>query len=85
MMDRCVGFKADLGALAKGLPCMPASVVYGHVASRGLDINRWSFGLDTGCVSCICIPQMRWWPLMPHCAGLRSEVDSVGARPSPSP
>ena len=55
MMDRCVGYGSDLvdDATAKGLPCMPASIVYGHSAARGLDINRWSFGLDTGCVSCI--------------------------------
>ncbi|EJD49597.1 Metallo-dependent phosphatase [Auricularia subglabra TFB-10046 SS5] len=32
------------------LPCHPASVVYGHAASRGLDIKRWTKGLDTGCV-----------------------------------
>ncbi|KAF9648821.1 Metallo-dependent phosphatase [Thelephora ganbajun] len=52
MMDRCVGYETDFAsdAMTKGLPCMPVSVVYGHSASRGLDINRWSFGLDTGCV-----------------------------------
>ncbi|KAJ3506642.1 hypothetical protein NLJ89_g6761 [Agrocybe chaxingu] len=32
------------------LPCYPSSVVYGHAASRGLDVKRWSFGIDTGCV-----------------------------------
>ncbi|KZV90864.1 Metallo-dependent phosphatase [Exidia glandulosa HHB12029] len=32
------------------LPCHPASVVYGHAASRGLDLKRWTKGLDTGCV-----------------------------------
>lgn len=57
MMDRCVGYEADLDAMAKGLPCMPASVVYGHTASRDLDINRWSFGLDTGCVGPIRVPR----------------------------
>jgi hypothetical protein len=53
MMDRCVGYGTDLveDATSKGLPCMPANVVYGHAAARGLDINRWTFGLDTGCVS----------------------------------
>ena len=53
MMDRCVGYGSDLisDAKSKGLPCMPSTVVYGHAAARGLDINRWSFGLDTGCVS----------------------------------
>lgn len=51
MMDRCVGYgtDSDLDATTKGLPCMPATVVYGHAAARGLDINRWSFGLDSGC------------------------------------
>ncbi|KAG8864938.1 hypothetical protein FRB96_003525 [Tulasnella sp. 330] len=34
----------------KKLPCHPTTVVYGHAASRGLDIRRWSQGLDTGCV-----------------------------------
>ncbi|EGN95713.1 hypothetical protein SERLA73DRAFT_162482 [Serpula lacrymans var. lacrymans S7.3] len=32
------------------LPCYPAMVVYGHAASTGLDVKRWSIGLDTGCV-----------------------------------
>jgi hypothetical protein len=32
------------------LPCHPATVVYGHAATRGLDIKRWSMGLDTGCL-----------------------------------
>lgn len=56
MMDRCVGYKANLDTMAKGLPCMPSTVVYGHTASRGLDVNRWTFGLDTGCVSSIRVP-----------------------------
>jgi len=34
----------------KKLPCNPASVIYGHAAGRGLDVKRWSFGLDSGCV-----------------------------------
>jgi hypothetical protein len=33
------------------LSCLPINVVYGHFASRGLDVRRWSFGLDDGCVS----------------------------------
>jgi hypothetical protein len=46
-MSMCAGFESEL----KGtLPCMPATVIYGHAASRGLDIKRWSIGLDTGCV-----------------------------------
>ncbi|KZT02550.1 Metallo-dependent phosphatase [Laetiporus sulphureus 93-53] len=32
------------------LPCEPASVVYGHAATRGLDVKRWSVGIDTGCL-----------------------------------
>jgi len=36
--------------LSKSLPCYPSNVIHGHAASRGLDINRFSFGLDTGCV-----------------------------------
>ena len=32
------------------LPCYPATVVYGHAATRGLDIKRWSVGIDTGCL-----------------------------------
>lgn len=35
----------------KKLPCYPSTVVYGHAAARGLDIKRWSKGLDSGCVS----------------------------------
>ncbi|KAF5367493.1 hypothetical protein D9758_003741 [Tetrapyrgos nigripes] len=46
-MSMCAGFESeDRGSL----PCMPATVIYGHAASRGLDIKRWSIGLDTGCV-----------------------------------
>lgn len=32
------------------LPCRDVTVVYGHAASRGLDLKKWSKGLDTGCV-----------------------------------
>lgn len=32
------------------LPCLPSTVVYGHAASRDLDIKRWTVGLDTGCL-----------------------------------
>lgn len=32
------------------LPCRPSTVVYGHAASRDLDIKRWTVGLDTGCL-----------------------------------
>ncbi|KAF9048603.1 Metallo-dependent phosphatase-like protein [Panaeolus papilionaceus] len=33
------------------LPCYPSTAVYGHTASRGLEVKRWSVGLDSGCVS----------------------------------
>lgn len=32
------------------LKCYPSTVVYGHAATRGLDVKRWSFGLDSGCL-----------------------------------
>jgi hypothetical protein len=35
----------------KHLPCYPSTIVYGHSASRDLDVQRWTKGLDTGCVS----------------------------------
>ena len=34
----------------KELPCFPSTVVYGHAASRDLDVRRWTLGLDTGCL-----------------------------------
>ncbi|THV07393.1 Metallo-dependent phosphatase [Dendrothele bispora CBS 962.96] len=46
-MAMCKGFDTEE---KHTLPCMPATVIYGHAASRGLDIKRWSIGLDTGCV-----------------------------------
>ena len=41
----------DLAPASLHLSCFPINVIYGHFASRGLDIKRWSFGLDDGCVS----------------------------------
>lgn len=32
------------------LSCYPFTTIYGHAASRGLVVKRWSFGLDSGCV-----------------------------------
>ncbi|KAF4614148.1 hypothetical protein D9613_007798 [Agrocybe pediades] len=32
------------------LLCYPSTTIYGHAAARGLEVKRWSFGLDTGCV-----------------------------------
>ncbi|KAF8520264.1 Metallo-dependent phosphatase [Hysterangium stoloniferum] len=57
VMDHCEGYnvqpttegnRSDLGL--GPLPCLPFSAIYGHAAARGLDVKRWSFGLDTGCV-----------------------------------
>ncbi|KAF8896345.1 Metallo-dependent phosphatase-like protein [Infundibulicybe gibba] len=44
-MSHCKGFDLD-----REYKCHPATIIYGHSASRGLDIKRWSLGLDTGCV-----------------------------------
>ncbi|KAF8905108.1 Metallo-dependent phosphatase-like protein [Gymnopilus junonius] len=64
-MKHCVGFRNELENELdddyKGrdrdieeqnlrLKCYPSTVIYGHAASRGLDIKRWSFGLDSGCI-----------------------------------
>ncbi|KAG5652120.1 hypothetical protein H0H81_006257 [Sphagnurus paluster] len=52
-MERCAGFDLSLAPphpKDELLPCYPISVIYGHAASRGLDVKRWSIGLDSGCV-----------------------------------
>ena len=52
-MKRCKGFKLGLPGISHDkdeLPCNPATVIYGHAASRGLDVKRWTIGLDSGCV-----------------------------------
>ncbi|KAI3614921.1 phosphoric monoester hydrolase [Moniliophthora roreri] len=53
-MSLCTGFDNELHADGKSrkveLPCRPATVIYGHAAARGLDVKRWTIGLDTGCV-----------------------------------
>ena len=41
----------DIGSPSLHLSCLPINIVFGHSASRGLDVKRWSFGLDDGCVS----------------------------------
>ncbi|KAG8967152.1 hypothetical protein FRB90_010904 [Tulasnella sp. 427] len=54
----CKGFESELAEedesedlkRKKYLPCYPTTVVYGHAAKRGLDIKRWTKGIDTGCV-----------------------------------
>lgn len=40
----------DDGAPESDLKCSPVNVVYGHAAGRGLDIKKYTKGLDTGCV-----------------------------------
>ncbi|KAH7915670.1 Metallo-dependent phosphatase-like protein [Hygrophoropsis aurantiaca] len=43
-----VEFEANKGG-SRPLPCYPSTIVYAHAATRGLDIKRWSVGLDSGC------------------------------------
>ncbi|KAG7451184.1 Metallo-dependent phosphatase [Guyanagaster necrorhizus] len=45
----CEGFEQNIHT-TKALPCQPATVIYGHAASRGLDVKRWTIGIDSGCV-----------------------------------
>ncbi|KAG2070740.1 Metallo-dependent phosphatase [Suillus decipiens] len=59
IMNKCSGFQSPnsrsgsitrlTGYQESYLPCFPLTVVYGHAAARGLDVKRWSIGLDTGC------------------------------------
>ncbi|KAG2354541.1 Metallo-dependent phosphatase-like protein [Suillus spraguei] len=59
IMNKCSGFQSPdsrsgsvtrlTGYQESHLPCYPSTVVYGHAAARGLDVKRWSIGLDTGC------------------------------------
>ncbi|KAF8806977.1 Metallo-dependent phosphatase [Phlegmacium glaucopus] len=60
-MDSCVGYDTELvddavngddkeiSGSKQALPCYPSTVVYGHAAARGLDLKRWTIGLDSGC------------------------------------
>ncbi|KAG9000804.1 hypothetical protein FRB90_011741, partial [Tulasnella sp. 427] len=41
----------SVNRLRKPLPCHPITVVYSHASGRGLDLKKWSKGLDTGCVN----------------------------------
>ncbi|KZV68290.1 Metallo-dependent phosphatase [Peniophora sp. CONT] len=55
LMPKCAGFNVSTSSehnvhQDKWLPCEPMSVIYGHTASRGLDVHRWTLGLDSGCV-----------------------------------
>ncbi|KZP02740.1 Metallo-dependent phosphatase [Athelia psychrophila] len=51
-MELCGGDDAlDLDLTSRkgdSMPCWPSTVVYGHAASRGLDVKRWSIGTDSG-------------------------------------
>jgi hypothetical protein len=38
----------------RALPCKGVTVVYGHAASRGLDIKKWSKGRSSDCWSWVC-------------------------------
>ncbi|KIO28540.1 hypothetical protein M407DRAFT_71663, partial [Tulasnella calospora MUT 4182] len=55
VIKRCRGFNSTSDVselrLRKPLPCNPITVVYSHASSRGLDLKKWSKGLDTGCVN----------------------------------
>jgi len=53
-MNRCAGFHYSREVNGQApkpikLPCLPATVLFGHAAKRGLDVKRWSMGLDSGC------------------------------------
>jgi len=52
VISRCAGSERGGPGEESPLPCYPSTVVYGHTASRGLDVHRWTVGLDTGCVCC---------------------------------
>jgi hypothetical protein len=58
IISQCAGFERNGSDEKSPLPCYPSTVVYGHTASRGLDVHRWTMGIDTGCVCCT--------PLFPH-------------------
>jgi len=66
VIKRCRGFNIETQGLQgkpsdysqesllrkrSALPCYPITVVYSHASSRGLDLKKWSKGLDTGCVN----------------------------------
>jgi hypothetical protein len=45
------GKKKNRKKKRRNMPCIPSTVIYGHTASFGLDLRRWTKGLDSGCVS----------------------------------
>ena len=52
VISHCAGIEQGGPGEESPLPCYPSTVVYGHTASRGLDVYRWTVGIDTGCVCC---------------------------------
>ena len=52
VISHCAGLERGGPGEESPLPCYPSTVVYGHTASRGLDVHRWTVGIDTGCVCC---------------------------------
>ncbi|KAI0065102.1 Metallo-dependent phosphatase [Artomyces pyxidatus] len=50
VMPRCSGYEIEHKKDKDDLPCHPSTVIYGHAAARGLDVKRWTIGLDSGCV-----------------------------------
>ncbi|KAK7033157.1 phosphoric monoester hydrolase [Favolaschia claudopus] len=84
-MSLCAGFDGHLTRSSKTktpLSCYPATVVYGHAAARGLDIKRWSVGLDSGCVAKGRLSALVLGPNIPksHSGRLESIVGDIEAR-----
>lgn len=102
VMDRCGGIADDKlsstrlqFAMSTGegdvkqsrLPCFPSMIVYGHIAARGLDVKRWSVGLDSGCVyhrrlSALVLDKASF--LVPHEGVQLEEAMSANDEHSPS-
>ena len=51
-MDRCTVAQFEKRKKHESTPleCAPVTLVYGHAAGRGLDVKKYSKGIDTGCV-----------------------------------
>jgi hypothetical protein len=72
VISRCAGSERGGPGGESALPCYPSTVVYGHTASRGLDVHRWTVGIDTGCVCCTpFIPLSRSLRLLSQIYGRR--------------
>ena len=96
-MNRCVGYNQELSHDAvdgdrmeisgskkgskQAMPCYPSTVIYGHAAARGLDLKRWSIGLDSGCVSTFsCLLAFEFSLNIQHLIGLWKKAVWVGYR-----